>query len=232
MRTAAPLGRPRVDGSSAPLTHFAVMPAFIRSRRTALTAMAMLGLLTACHSDGGITLEHGVIKIQLERSESCGSSPFAATKYIVAHLSYDTCLQQFYDANPNYQPDGIDGEPVFGGKDLGGEGWKDRLCDNPKPDQIKCKIVAIDQLLTNVKQLKVTYQITDTTDIELKHLLFGPIPDAELAGCEAGAAPLMNSPNVVGEDGTMAPTWNTSSFNPTEAATNQGQAIVISASCT
>jgi hypothetical protein len=48
-------------------------------------------------------------------------------------VEYDTCFTEFYDANPNYKADGVDGAPIFGTLADGGEGWRDRLCTPTDP---------------------------------------------------------------------------------------------------
>jgi hypothetical protein len=155
-------------------------------------------------------------------------SPYVGTATISATMTYEACLREFYSANPNYLPDGPDGEAVFGSKELGGEGWIERLCENPDSGQVKCTVEEIDQQRVAVQQLTVTYRIMDPA-MENKFLKFGPLPDAELAGCEPGVQPLMTSPSVRGFDGAGNEIWTTASSNPQTAATNQGQRVEIRA---
>lgn len=80
------------------------------------------------------------------------------------------------------------------------------------------------------KQLTVTYSISG--DAEDHELPFGPLPKAELAACEAGGKPIVrvgSNGAVRGIDGNGNTLWNTESFSPSEAATDQGAEIGISA---
>src|SRR5262245_20286412 len=75
--------------------------------------------------DGG--LSHGFVQLELVRAESQADDPFAGTATVIAVLQYADCLGTFYADHPELRQDGADGAAIFGGSDLGGEGWQDRL---------------------------------------------------------------------------------------------------------
>lgn len=175
-------------------------------------------------------LEHGVVWLELRRGDSQPENPYIGTSKIEVTLLYRECLIAFYDANPDYQQYGIEGALVFGKTADGGEGWQDRLCEVPNSNRVDCTVDSFRQELAMTKQLTITYSIEG--DPEDRELPFGPVPTAELADCEPGSQPIVrvgSNGAVRGIDGSGNTLWNTESFNPSEAATDQGAAIGIRA---
>lgn len=202
----------------------------MRSRfRLGFAGAIALTLAVGCGDDEGTPLEHGFVKIQLVRSENQADSPFIGTGQIFAAMEYDTCLQNFYAMNPNYQQSGADGSLVFGRIDDGGEGWQDRLCENPEARQAECEVAQIEQELDNSSQLRITYNMP-SDDIGTKFLKFGPVPNPELANCEGGLQPIVRlvAPVPVrGFNAQGAEIWETSSFDNPEAVPGQGAELVV-----
>jgi hypothetical protein len=196
----------------------------------AVLCLLLAAPLTACPGPADEDLEHGVVWLELRRGESQVENPYVGTAKIEVTLLYRECLIGFYQSNPDYQQYGTDGALIFGKRDDGGEGWLDRLCESPNPNRVECTVDAFRQELSSATQLTITYSITD--DPEDHELPFGPLPKAELADCEGGGQPIVRvgSNNAVrGIDGSGNTLWNTESFIPTEAATDQGQGIRIRA---
>lgn len=198
--------------------------------KAALALTVLLGVpLAGCNPATPEDLEHGIIEIELKRGQSETSSPYDGTTHIEVTLLYLECLIRFYDANPDYQQFGPEGALVFGTREDGGEGWKDRLCDE-RSGQVSCEVESFRQELDAAKQLTIRYAVSG--DIEDRTLPFGPLPIAELADCEAGGQPIVrvNSNGAVrGLDGNGDVVWNTEAFSPSEAATGQGAPITIRA---
>lgn len=174
-------------------------------------------------------LTHGFVKLELRPAENVDVSIFAATAEVVGIMTYGECLVSFYNSNVNWASDGIDGGPVFGTREDGGEGWKDRLCEQDAAEQADCEILELTQLLDQTAQMRVRYAINDT-NLEGRFLKFGPLPTQELAMCEGGLAPLVRTTGpgtLQGFDVGGNKIWDTETFDPSEAATNQGQAIRV-----
>lgn len=202
----------------------------MRFARAALLVPCFASVLVGCAEDPEV-LTHGSIAFEFHRGESQESNPFLGTVIVVASMDYQECLSNFYDANPGMRQEGVEGAEIFGGRDLGGEGWTDRLCDTERTSmQAKCTVVGMRQQLENVKQLQVTYQI-ETDNLENLRLAFGPIPTAETAECEGGLDPRVRvSPSAVkGEDASENTIWDSETFTPPEAVVNQGAPIRIAA---
>lgn len=200
-----------------------------RSKAAAL-CLLVLAPLAGCNDDPVEDLDHGVVWLELRRGESQPDNPFVGTAKIQVSLLYRECLIDFYEANPDYQQYGIEGALIFGKRADGGEGWFDRLCDTSRSGAVDCTVDEFRQELSTAKQLTITYSINGNA--EDRELPFGPVPKAELAACEAGGQPIVrvgSNGAVRGLDGSGNTLWNTESFSPAEAATDQGAAIGIKA---
>ena len=186
--------------------------------------------LAACQPTAEEDLEHGVVWLELHRGDSQAENPYVGTAKIEVTLLYRECLIGFYNANPDYQQSGVEGSLVFGKREDGGEGWLDRLCQISNPNRVDCTVDSFRQELASATQLTITYSIEGNP--ENRELPFGPIPKADLADCEPGEQPIVrvgSNGAVRGIDGSGNTLWNTESFNPSEAATDQGAAIGIKA---
>lgn len=175
-------------------------------------------------SDGGGTLAHGTIPLEFRRGDSQSADPFVGTARVTVTVTYRDCLQSFYDANPSMRQEGPEGEAVFGGAALGGEGWMDRLCTDDDPAQAACQVESITQRLDVSPQLSVVYLLEG--ELENRRLQFGPLPTKETAGCND---PIVRFSAANGRDPEDVEIWVTESYSPTEAVTNQGGAIVVRA---
>ncbi len=148
--------------------------------------------------------------------------PFVGTTQVSVTLLYLQCLRDFYDAHPQWSQDGPDGAVAF-------EAAMTELCV-PEADGIECSVAEIRQELDVVRQLTVVYDVQPP--IEGGTLRFGPLPTAGLAGCADGGLPIVrvgSNGAVRGLDGAGDVVWNMESFNPAEAATDQGAPITIRA---
>jgi hypothetical protein len=202
-----------------------------RPKAAAVLCLLLTAPLAACPGEPDVDLEHGVVYLQLQRGTSQADNPYIGTVKIEVTLLYRECLIAFYDANPDYQQYGTKGALVFGPLSDGGEGWLDRLCDVDNSNLVNCTVDSFRQELSGMtKQLTVLYSIEG--DPENRELPFGPVPEPELAACEAGGLPIVrvgSNGAVRGLDGNGNTLWNTESFNPAEATTGQGAAIEIHA---
>lgn len=195
--------------------------------RLAPLILATLLPLAGCEEDAE-DLTHGYVKLEMRRGESQASNPFIGTSNVVATMAYRECLQDFYEANPDLRQEGREGEKIFGTGELGGEGWTDRLCDKgTEPAMADCTIASITQQLDVVEQLSINYTISG--DLENRVLLFGPLPNKVTAGCENPIVRVAANGAIKGQNGEGADIWQTESFSPTEAVTDQGGAITVRA---
>jgi hypothetical protein len=206
------------------------MRAKLHRSKAAALCLLLLAPLAGCPGDPEEDLEHGVVWLDLKRGDSQPDNPYVGTAKIEVTLLYRECLIEFYEANPDYQQFGIEGAMIFGKRADGGEGWQDRLCQLSNPERVDCTVDEFRQELSMVKQLTITYSIEG--DAEDRELPFGPIPQPDLAACKGGGVPIVrvgSNGAVRGIDGAGNTLWNTESFSPSEAATDQGQRIGISA---
>ena len=148
--------------------------------------MLFRSVLTGC-GDPPVEDTHGFVKIQFARAQSESSSPYEGTSQVEIQMTYEDCYQQFYSANQNWGLESEDGALVFGTLEDGGEGWKDRLCEEEVGGRAECEVNSFQQLLDDTSRLTVGYNITGP--LEGRVLLFGPLPNKELAECDGGFAP-------------------------------------------
>lgn len=175
-----------------------------------------------------VELQHGFVRVQLQTAEGEQRDPFVGTTRMQITLNYEQCIFDFYVANPDWRPDGADGEAVFGAADLGGEGWYDRLCSVDIPDIADCDVAMIEQQLEQIPVLRISYTVSG--DLDGKVVPFGPLPTAALAGCEGDATPtvrLSNGNLVVGYDEGSAEIWDGADYDPAIAATDDEAPIVV-----
>lgn len=160
---------------------------------------------------------HGDVAIEMLTADNQERSPFEGTQVISISLDYLECLVDFYAEAPEWRQDGPQGGPVF-------DAWLEQACAAPGLD---CAIASIEQNLdVSPPRLTVRYEISG--DPEGRTLQFGPLPDAELAGCEPIVR--LGRPDAIhGEDAEGERAWSLVSFNPDKARTDQGQAITIRA---
>lgn len=176
-------------------------------------------------SDGGEQLTHGKVVFAFRRWEHQAFDPSVGTASVLITMTYGGCLGDFYEANPNFRQAGPDGALVFGGFDLGGEGWRDRLCEPGLiPAQADCSGVFIEQRLDPDEQLTVAYDITG--ELENRQLAFGPLPTKETAGClDPSVRTLVGGIEGYSEDGAVM--WESSSIHAVDALTDQAEAIAV-----
>lgn len=182
--------------------------------------------LGAC-KDPEEVLTHGVVKLEMRRSENQPTDPYAGTVSVTVTMTYRSCLGDLYDANPDLRQSGREGELVFGTEDMGGEGWTDKLCEpGLVPSQADCSVISIEQRLDPVKQLTVEYGITGS--LETRVLPFGPIPTKETAGC---LDPIVRAAagGTKGYNGDGVVIWEASGIEPLDAVTDQGGEVVVKA---
>lgn len=203
--------------------------------RATLSALVLstLAPTTGCEPNDEGPLTHGTVKLEFLRAENEETSPYTGATQVLITLDYLDCLISFYDRETTWRQEGPDGFPVFGTKEDGGEGWADRLCDGSLPDEgrgVDCSVVSITQELDVSKHLSVLYEVSG--DIENRIIHFGPLPTAELAMCDGGGTPIVrvgSNGAIRGQTAAGDRIWETKSFSPDKAGTNQGQAIKVRA---
>jgi len=170
-------------------------------------------------------LEHGVVLIRLQRAPDEPADPFVGTERVVITLNYEQCLFDFYVANPDYAQGGDLNMDIWGDS---GEGWFERLCQVDVPDLVDCEVVAFEQQLDPIPLLRVSYNVTEP--LEDMVLPFGPLPTAELAACAGDTQPtvrLTNGNLVRGFDAGNVDLWSGQTFDPSVAATDDPNPIVV-----
>jgi len=197
------------------------------TRCLASLSVAVLLSAAGCAPDEE-ELRHGYVKLEFLRGDSVDSNPYVGTTQIIATMQYLECLSGYYAENMNERADGPDGAAVFGTREEGGEGWRDRLCEVDLPMPIDCEVVSISQQLDvgTADTLSVVYNVMG--DIEGRQLAIGPFPNPETAACMAGELPEVRV-SQAGMKGKAGDTdlWRTETFTPTEAVVGQGAPIRI-----
>lgn len=155
---------------------------------------------------------HGSVMLSLTRGVGVDDDPFGGTATVRAMLDYGPCLRDFYEGDPNWQPSGEDGQPVF-------ERWADELCAQSTTD---CTVDEIEQNLSTDRRLTVTYAVSG--ELENRQLAFGPLPTEALAGCEP-IVEVRTPDAVLGVETSGSQIWEIRSFRPDAAKTDQGGEI-------
>lgn len=198
-------------------------------RTLCVAALGFATLLTGC-GDPPEEDTHGFVKILFGRSDSEADSPYIGTAEVTIQMAYEGCYQNFYAANPGYRIDGVDGAPIFGTLEDGGEGWRDRLCEEDVGGRAECSVVEIQQLLDQASRLTVRYSISGP--LENRQLLFGPLPLADLANCDAGLTNTVRLElgGTLGVNGNSEQVWSISSVDGTGVAVpGDGASLRVSA---
>lgn len=198
----------------------------MRLRSRALSGMTLAAVFTIAGCEpSDPPLQHGFVKLDAKPLEGSGAEVFAGTTEVLMSMQYDDCLRDFYGRETSWSQDGVDGHPVFSGHEEGGEGWFDRLCDDPETGQAECEVIEIKQFLEMTHQLQVRVRISEP-NLEQQFLKFGPIPLPDLAGCPSLVR--VTSQPMQGFSGTER-IWESKSWDESVAAPGQGKAIRVRA---
>jgi hypothetical protein len=189
------------------------------------TAFSSLCLLAAVACTEEAADDHGSVAVRVLPAAG-NTAYFPATTQVTIQVRYNTCLSEFYDTNPSYQIDGVEGSEVF-------SAWQDKLCDGGEFSNLAdCTVETYDQFLDDaLPQMRVTYGINDGATIPNAQLRVGPIPLEDLAGCPptieipaAGVSGLDVAGNVIWR-GTSVDSENT-------ARPNQGADVEVTVDMT
>ncbi|MFO0634175.1 MAG: hypothetical protein U0168_15115 [Nannocystaceae bacterium] len=192
-----------------------------------LAAAVFAAVVVSGCTDDPTPLTNGYIKLKFVRGESQANDPYVSTARAIVSMDYETCLRDYYDANPDAQQGGPDGDLVFGTHEDGGEAWRDRLCEDLERSQADCSIIDINQELSmGTPHLTVEYAVQGT--LEGRVLLFGPLPTGVTADCQDPTVRV--SPQLpTGYNGQDDQIWIAENISPISALTNQGGEVVIKA---
>lgn len=161
--------------------------------------------------------QFGFVCIELDAGEGVVGDPFAGTAKVVARMTYEPCLIDYYGVkHPEMR---LDGPADAGGAVF--QAWKERLCTEEVADRVDCTVESFEQTLNEgdmLYNLAVTYMVADPGALAGRRLLWGPAPLPAYAECEAGlkpAAKLTALIDVVGVSAENIPLWSLQSFGPT-----------------
>jgi hypothetical protein len=171
---------------------------------------------------GSLGNGHGVVLLEIRRDDGEASDPTVDTARVEITLHYLECLIDFYEASPDWQQAGVDGSVVFDAALTTG------LCDAADPSLAPCTVADITQVMAPTAMLTIGYAVTGS--VEDHELRFGPLPSEDLAACAEGGLPIVRMPasgGVRGLDASGAVIWQTKTFNPAEAATDQGAPLSV-----
>lgn len=168
--------------------------------------LGVVAVLGGCQEDVSVDT-HDTVRAAFRRGAALADSPFGGTAVIELTLEYDACFKAFYDLNPNYVLDGVDGAPIFGGEELGGEGWQDRLCNQADPGLVQCTVASYQQVLETGVAPSLTVRYAVTGEVEDRELIVGPLPTTELADCEGGVTPRVRLTGARGLGAGDTPIW-------------------------
>lgn len=193
--------------------------------KTALAfATALFGLTTVTSCAEEEPENFGTIRIEIS-PQGGDLSIFAGTAEIVATVHYESCLRDFYlKRQTAYQKDGIEGAAVF-------EEWAGRLCTDFS-QSVACEVTSIEQSLledNNIYTLKVTYKVTDPSQIAYRDLHVGPLPVEDFAGCDGPRARVdLQTSGLNGRNSQGTPLWRIATLpSPSVAIANQGAPLRV-----
>ena len=190
------------------------------NRAATASVLSLTCLLAAVACTEETPDDHGSVAVRILPAAGM-TEYFGQTSLVTIQVRYNSCLSEFYETNPSYQTDGVEGSLVF-------ETWKDRLC-NPEEftNLADCTVAGYQQFLDgDLPQIRVTYEITDGTSIPNAQFRVGPFPLEDLAGC----APTVEVPaaGVAGLDVEQKVIWRgTSVDSENTASPNQGADIEV-----
>ena len=172
-------------------------------------------LAGGCSHDDFDPMGHGTVKVELRRAENASGDPFAGVVGLIIQLSRGECLTRFYESHPEWESTGLEGKPVF-------DRWRERLCE------IGTAECAVEKFSTAPESMAVSYE--DLGALEGQVLHYGPVPLAELAGCDSGEDPtlgtFMQSLLLVHKEGEN-PYWEVVNISPDRVVADQDQPVLV-----
>ena len=123
------------------------------------------------------------------------------TTSIRASLYYTDCLAGFYRDAPEWGYAGDEGKPIFD------EAIEEALCPALPPDVADCFVAGIRQDMYGDAQMIVDYEILGALDDRV--LWVGPVPVAELAGCDEDQPHFVGYVSLVGSNRAGQMQWTT-----------------------
>jgi hypothetical protein len=190
------------------------------SRAAIVSALSLTCLFAAVACTEDVADDHGSVAIRVLPAAG-NTAYFPQTTQVTIQVRYNTCLSEFYQTNPSYQIDGVEGSEVFGS-------WQERLCNSGEFSNIAdCTVEGYQQFLDDaLPQMRVTYGINDGASIPNAQFRVGPVPLEDLAGC----APTIEVPaaGVSGLDAAGTVIWRgTSVDSENTARPNQGADVEV-----
>ncbi len=191
--------------------------------RPATLALLAATALPACKNEGPKS-NHGYVRLQFRRVQA-SEDPFQGTRTIDVKLKYDTCLTDFYTNNPNWAFEGIDGAEVV-------QEFRDpesslNPCNQKDSTRatIDCQLASVSQDLS-ADRINMVAEVADPNDIEDAVLFVGPVPCAELTGCDPIVT--LSSASVSGKNNNGGVVWSMQSFsNPNNIACEPGAPMEV-----
>jgi hypothetical protein len=198
----------------------------MKSRAHLLTVPALITALStalSCKPDEEPET-HGFVCVEVRPGVSAQSDVaalFAGTKQVKITVNYLECLKDFYlNTHTEYAQVGVEGEAVF-------EEWRERLCSETVNARVECEVADYRQDLATSLNLTVTYDILDSTALEGRKFLVGPLPLEEFAGCKPDVKIAGSNAAVSGYDVNNALLWKIEAFN----AITEGRASLRGSGC-
>ncbi len=173
--------------------------------------------------EGSLGDMHGVVTLQFQAAEGAPATILDGTARVSVTLGYASCVRDFYNANPSWARDGVDGMPVFDAAIATG------LCGFGEANDAACSIMSLSQNVTVAYALNLEYTVTGPLAGNV--LRAGPLPTPALSLCEADEnAVLIGSAEAIrGLDGAGNTLWQAESFSPMQARTDDAAPIVVMA---
>jgi hypothetical protein len=191
-----------------------------------LRALMLISGLTV----GGLSLsscgkeeqeQFGFTCIELMKGAGVDGDPFAGTAKIQVTMSYEPCLQDYYEnKHPEMRYDGPadKGGAVF-------EEWKERLCTDDVERRIDCEVESFSQNIATgginpLYNMTIVYNIPSPDMLAGRRILWGPAPLEAYAECPASPndlpfVRLTGLSDIIGINGAGVPIWNLQSYGAT-----------------
>ncbi len=183
---------------------------------SSLLLLALPGAASCDSETSGIEEDHGYILLRLSPAADTPDDWAAGTATFSINVQYGACLADFYEENPTWKANEVDGMPVF-------EAWNGMLCTLPVEGRADCTVESIFQEFSNISALLVRYTPTNVEALNGAVVPIGPLPTQAMAGCEPRVR--FEPGAAIGVEHIGERVWEAMSFSSETAVVGQDEIV-------